>query len=316
MKRRRFLKAGGAAFAASLLPWSLSLGDDKPAAVVWEIEGAARDAVRSLFSSLGGIKKLLSGDPSKATVLIKPNLCLPHPPGRATTTSPELVDALCEFFVDAGVRDIIITDHTLQQAANFSRVELVKVAEKYPAAKLVLANERSFFEPVDVAGKVLKKTEILKMLSSADLFINVATAKHHSAARVSLAIKNLMGAIWDRSAFHTQLDLAKAIGDLATVVRPDLNIIDARRVLLNGGPTGPGPVTEDNRLFAGTDILALDSVVTSRYKFGGRSLSAREVPHLMAAYDNGVGEIDLKRIKVEVPKTDKPAVNATGASKG
>jgi uncharacterized protein (DUF362 family) len=303
MNRRRFLKAGGAALAAGLVPWNLSLGDEKPKALVWEIEGAARDAVRSLFSSLGGIKNLLPGDPSKASVLIKPNICLPHPSGRATTTSPGLVDALCEFLVDAGVKEVIITDHTLQKAAFFKKVELVKVADKYPAAKLVLANERTFFGPIEVAGKVLKQTEVLKMLSSTDLFINVAAAKHHSAARVSLAIKNLMGVIWDRSAFHTRLDLSQAIGDLATAVRPDLNIIDAGRVLLNGGPTGPGPVIEDNRLFAGTDILALDSVVTSRYRFGGRSLSAKEVPHLMAAFENGVGEINLKRIDVKTIKS-------------
>jgi len=47
------------------------------------------------------------------------------------------------------------------------------------------------------------------------------------------------------------------------------------------------------------DILALDAVVASRYKFGGKNLSAGDVPHLMAAYQNGVGEIDAKNIQVK-----------------
>jgi uncharacterized protein (DUF362 family) len=111
-----------------------------------------------------------------------------------------------------------------------------------------------------------------------------------------------MGVIWDRSAFHTKLDLHQAIADLALAVRPGLSIIDASRVLLNGGPVGPGPVTKDNRIFASTDMLALDSVVTGRYDFGGKTLSAKEVPHLRAAYDNGVGEIDIKKIDVQKAK--------------
>ena len=62
-------------------------------------------------------------------------------------------------------------------------------------------------------------------------------------------------------------------------------------------------MTRGNRVFASTDILALDSVVTARYSFGGKARTANEVAHLRAAYDNGVGEIDLKRLdlqKVEV----------------
>jgi uncharacterized protein (DUF362 family) len=298
--RRDFLKVGGAALAAGVLPWELSLGDDRRYPVVWEIEGTAENTVRALFSALGGIEKLVTGDLSKATVVLKPNLCLPHPPARGTTTSPGLVDAICGYLVDSGVKKIAIADHTLQKAAYFRKVDMVSVAEGYPAAELVLANQRDLFEPVEVKGKALKKTEVLKVVSSADLVLNVATAKHHSATRVSLATKNLMGFIWNRSEFHTRLDLAQAIGDLATAVRPDLSIVDAGRVLLDGGPTGPGPVVEDNRIFASTDIVALDSVVVSRYRFGGRSLSAEEVPHLERAFHNGVGEIDLERIDLRL----------------
>lgn len=305
MNRREFIKTGAAVAASSVLPLNALLGEESEVVVrpvVWEMEGDPAAAVDRVFSSVGGLKKLIGGDVEGATVLLKPNLCLPHPPASATTTSPGLIDALCSYLVERKVKRVIITDHTLQQAKRFKDNALVDVADKYKQAKLFIANEQRHFEPVEVEGKVLKKTEILKTLKRADLVVNVATAKNHSATQVSLAIKNLMGVIWDRAAFHAKMDLHQAIGDLALAVRPGLNIIDASRVLLSGGPTGPGPVIKENRIFASTDILALDSVVVARYAFGGRTVTSKEVRHLRAAYDNGVGEIDTEKIVLRKSK--------------
>jgi uncharacterized protein (DUF362 family) len=321
MDRRNFLKTGFTVVAGSLLPIRIALGDEaipdvgaaadsvlragadslgagRPEPIVWEIEGEPAKTVKALFSVLGDLKEVIGKEPGEATVLIKPNLCLPHPSGMGTTTSPDLVDELCSHLFAGGVKRVVVADHTLQQAKNFEKSEMVRIVAGYKDAKMILANEERWFEPVEVDGKVLKQTDVFKMLPRVDFFINVATAKHHSATSVSLATKNLMGLIWDRSAFHTKMDLHQAIGDLALTVRPDLSIIDAGRVLLNGGPTGPGPIKKDSRIFAGTDVVALDTIVTSRYNFGGRSVVPGEVRHLLAAHENGVGEIDIAKIKV------------------
>ena len=305
MNRRDFIKISVAGLAANFLPlprWlqKNTLLADSSMPVVSEAQGSAETMIKTLFTLLGGIEKLISGDVTRATVLIKPNLCLPQPADRGTITSPEIVEALCGFLLTNGVKKIVIADHTLgEKSAKNQDFELIQVAEKFPEVKLVLANQQHHYQPVESNGKVLRNVEILKLLQRADLVINLATAKHHSATHVSLALKNLMGLIWDRAAFHTQLNLHQAIADLALTIRPGFHIIDASRVLLNGGPTGPGPVIRENRLFASYDPLALDAVVVSRYNFGGRSLSAKEVPHLWAAYQNGVGEIDLSRIKLQ-----------------
>jgi hypothetical protein len=42
--------------------------------------------------------------------------------------------------------------------------------------------------------------------------------------------------------------------------------------------------------------LAVDSVVVSKYNFGGKSLSAKEIPHLWLSYKSYVGEIDIEKI--------------------
>jgi uncharacterized protein (DUF362 family) len=298
MKRRKFIKISTAVVAANFLPLKI-FSQDNEKSIVWEIEGDYPGQVNALFTALGGLEKLVANELSLATVIIKPNLCLPHHPDLGTTTSPGIIDALCGFLIENSIKKIIITDHTLKQSSDFQNTEINKITDKYPEVKLIFANEQRFYQPTEVDGKVLKSSEILKMLSRADLLINLATAKHHSATHVSLAIKNLMGLIWDRTAFHTQLDLSQAIADLALAIRPGLNIVDASQILLNGGPTGPGSVIKEKKLFASSDILALDAIVAGKYNFGNKNLSAKEVPHLWSAFQNGVGEIDPLKIHVE-----------------
>jgi len=298
INRRNFITKAGAALASTLLPWHYLAGDPVKS-TVWEIEGKAGPAVPELFDAIGGLQSILKKDPALSTIILKPNLCLPHKSSLGTTTSIELMDSICEYLIAEGVKKIIITDHTLQHADSFQRHEIVQLGKKYPPVKVILANEQRLYQPVSSNGKVLKEVEILKLIPRADLLLNLATAKHHTATHVTLAIKNLMGLIWDRSAFHTEMDLAQAIADLTLVIKPQLNIIDTSRVLLNGGPTGPGPIINENRLFASTDILAVDSIVAARYNFGGKSLSPKEIPHLRATYQAGIGEIDHENINLQ-----------------
>jgi len=297
MKRRQFLEIGAATLVSPLLPLKIhSSNQDK--SPVWEAEGLPEKSIPALFEALGGLESMLTKEIVQSTILIKPNLCLPHGPDMGTVSSPEVIEALCLFLELQGVKKIIIADHTLRQFSNNKKTALHEIASKIKPVKLILANEQRLYQPVKVAGKVLHDTEILKMLNRVDLLINLAAAKHHSATNVSLTIKNLMGLIWNRSVFHTNLDLSQAIADLALVISPGLNIIDTSRVLLNGGPTGPGPIVKDNRIYAGFDILAVDAVVVSRYNFGGKTMTAKEIPHLWSAYQNSIGEIDLQNINI------------------
>ena len=301
MNRRQFVQLAPAAVLAGSILQSDNLYpqiNSKPPSIVWESDEVSVNFFVELFKKAGGITKYLSGDIQKSTVLIKPNLCLPHLPKNGTTTTPLALEYLCKALIDSGVKKIIIADHTLQKTSDFQNIELQQLPKKFPEVSLVLANEERWYSPLTVNGNVLKNTEILKIIPKADLFINFATAKHHTATHVSLCVKNLMGAIWNRNDFHTKMDLQQACGDLPLVIKPHLNIIDATRVLLSGGPTGPGPVISENKLFASEDILAVDSVVVSRYNFGGKSLKPTEVPHLLAAYKNQAGEIEMTNIKL------------------
>jgi uncharacterized protein (DUF362 family) len=297
MQRRVFIKNTVLATSLVFLPYQKVFSEGSKVKV-FEIVGDAENTIKELFNQIGGIKTLINKDIAKSTVLIKPNLCLPHNDLLGTITSTGTVKALCNYLINEGVARIIIADHTLQTADKFEQLDLVTYARSNPKISLMLANEQRFFAPKEVKGQVLKNTELLKVLDKVDYFINVPTAKHHQATHVSLSIKGLMGVIWDRQVFHTEIDLDQAIADLAAFVKPHLNIIDAGRVLLNRGPVGPGPLENAGRIFASHDMLAVDAVVASRYNFGGKSLTAKEIPHLWLSYKNNVGEIDMEKIDI------------------
>jgi uncharacterized protein (DUF362 family) len=299
MDRRNFLKSASAVVLANQMTLIGKAKSQVKNPTVYELEDIHSNSISTLFSALGGIQSFIEKELSQAIVLIKPNICLPHNDKSGTTTSIQVIELLCQYLISLGVKKIIIADHTLQKATDFINLDINKLDKKYPQVNLFLANEERSYIPVEGCGKTLKGTSILKLISHVDMFINIATAKHHSATHVSLAIKNLMGVIWNRMDLHTKMNLHKAIADLPLIIAPDLNIIDATRVLLNGGPAGPGPVINDDRIFASTDILAVDSVVTSRYNFGGKRLSAKDVAHLWASYQNKVGEIELDKIIVK-----------------
>jgi len=299
MDRRLFTKISVLGLTGLFFPLSSLFAKNKKPAIVFEISGEQDKTIKRLFDELGGIRSLVKKDLSVSTVLIKPNLCLPDKDKKATTTSSALIIALHKYLTDQGVGRIIIADHTLQSSDRFDSIEIVKYIKDNPDIKLIFANEQRYFIPERVNGKVLENTEVLKLANRADFIINLATAKHHTATTVSLCTKNLMGMIWDRKLFHTQIDLHQAIGDLASHIKPHINIIDANRVLLDRGPVGPGPVSKENKIYASTDLVAVDSVVVSKFNFGGKSHSPDKISHLMAAHQNGVGEIYLNNIELK-----------------
>jgi uncharacterized protein (DUF362 family) len=298
VKRRTFIKSAALALPASRLPFR-KLFETESNPVVYEISGAPEKSISLLFSKLGTLKNLMNQDITKSIILVKPNLCLPDQDSSATTTSVSFLKALCDYMLNEGVSRVIIADHTLQNSSQFGNLDIFSYVKTNPKLSILLANEQRYYVPKEINGRVLKDTEILKIIEKTDYFINVPTAKHHSATHVSLSLKNLLGVIWDRKGFHTSFDLHQGIADLAKSVRPNLNIVDASRVLLNNGPVGPGPIENANKIYASTDMVALDSIVIARHNFGGKSISAKDIPHISASYKNGVGEYDLNKIIVE-----------------
>jgi uncharacterized protein (DUF362 family) len=140
--------------------------------------------------------------------------------------------------------------------------------------------------------------EVMKEVLDSPVLINLPVAKSHSATGVSMGIKGLMGLIWDRDVFHSRVNMNQALADLATVIKPQLTILDATRTLTSGGPGGPGEVKKTNLIIAGIDPIAVDSYGVSVVPWYGQAFKGRQVEHLLIAHQRGLGEIDIEQLNV------------------
>jgi uncharacterized protein (DUF362 family) len=127
-----------------------------------------------------------------------------------------------------------------------------------------------------------------------DVLINVPIAKHHSLGRLTLGMKNLMGLIHDRGEFH--FNLGQRLADLTSLLRPQLTVIDAVRILTNHGPTG-GSLDDVKRMdtvIASHDIVAADAYAATLF-----GLTGVDIPAIRAGAEMGLGTTDLKSIRIE-----------------
>lgn len=243
-----------------------------------------------VLEPFGGITSFVK---SGNRVVIKPNAAWERTPDEAATTHPELVRGMIELCYEAGAGEVTVTENTCDNFKSAFEVTGMNGAVKGTKAKLKALENKSNFEQIDVPqGEILKKAAVAKDILRADVFINMPIAKVHTASRLTLGMKNHMGAIEDRGYFHLH-GLNRCIADISTVLRPNLIVVDATRILLTNGPKGPGKVAVPNQLIAGTDQVACDSFAAGLF-----GMSGFDIGYVVEAAKRGIGEIDLNKIDI------------------
>lgn len=297
ISRRQFLKATATGAAIGLMgnPAFLSAAEEPDLAV---IAGEPAAATRKALEALGGISRFVK---QGQRVIIKPNMSFAKSPDFAATTHPLVVVAVARACMEAGAREVLVLDHTLQRAELcLERTGIRDACKQHvPGVNVLALQDRKFFQEIKIPqGKVLNRVEVIRDILDNAVLINVPVAKSHSATGVSLGLKGLMGLIWDRESFHSQFDINQGIADLATVIRPHLTILDATRALVSGGPGGPGDVRKPNLIVAGADPVAVDSYGVGIVPWYGQSFKGRQVEHLLIAHQRGLGKIDVEKLKI------------------
>ena len=286
MQRREFIKLSAGAALGVLLP--PPLWGKEPDAIV--ARGDPEKTVRAAVEALGGMGSIVRpGD----TVLVKPNISFARPPEWAATTHPLVIREVVRMCLEAGVRRVLVADHTLHDPKRcVSRTGLNEALEGIEGVSILTANVERFYREVPAPmGKALRRVKLLKALLDADKVIHMPVAKSHSATGVSLGIKGMLGLVWDRGFFHREVDLHQALADLATVVRADLTVVDATRALLTKGPGGPGKVAHLRTVVASRDVLAADAVAVGLAPWWGKVSKPQDIEHLVAAHRMGVGNL-------------------------
>jgi uncharacterized protein (DUF362 family) len=264
-----------------------------PPDVVVTRGGEPEDLVRQAMAALGGMEKFVSPG---ANVIVKPNICVDFRTYEyAATTNPWVVGALVRMCYEAGAASVKVMDSpfngTQQQAYKISGIKEQVEAAGGEMAYMLYYN---FMPTENPTGIVLKKTAVYDDILKADVLINVPVAKQHSSSRLTLGMKNLMGVILDRSVLH--MDLGQCIADLNALVRPQLTVIDAVRIMTANGPTG-GSLTYVKKLdtvIASRDIVAADSYAASLF-----GLKPEDLTYIVAGTGMGLGRSDLQNMRIE-----------------
>lgn len=293
--RRRLLKAaGGAALGLAGFPFLLQAGEEIDLAV---ITGEPAAATKKAIEALGGIARFVK---KGQKVVIKPNMSFARTPDFAATTHPLVVAAAAQACMEAGAQRVLVLDHVLQRAELcLERTGIREACRNIAGVHVLAVQEKRFFREVRVPqGKVLERIEVIRDVLDDPVLINIPVAKSHSTTGVSLGLKGLMGLIWDRTSFHYQFNISQGIADLATVIKPQLTILDASRALVTGGPGGPGEVKRPNIIVAGVDPVAVDAYGVGLVPWYGKHLRGPQVEHLAVAHQRGLGKIEVDQLKI------------------
>jgi len=294
--RRKFLKTAAAGMAVGLIGVpSFSFSKEEYDLAI--ISGEPVAATKKALEAIGGISRFVK---KGQRVVLKPNMSFARTPDLSATTHPLVVATVAQACVEAGAPQVLVLDHTLHRPELcLERTGIREACKNISGVHVLALQERTFFREVKISkGEVLESVEIVKEILDGHILINMPVAKSHSATGVSLGMKGLMGLVWDRESFHSRFNINQAIADLGAVIRPQLTVLDATRALVSGGPGGPGEVKKPNLIIAGTDPVAVDSYGVSIVPWYGQNFKGRQVEHLLAAYQKGLGKIDIDQLKV------------------
>ncbi|MDO9511851.1 MAG: DUF362 domain-containing protein [Bacteroidales bacterium] len=282
------LKGGEALMAATANSPAVSPGSFDLVAVKGGEPGIMFDKG---IAAMGGMKRFVS---KGQKVVVKPNIGWDVGPERAANTNPDLVARIVKHCLEAGAKEVVVFDNTCDNWIKAYANSGIEKAVKDAGGKMAPGNTESYYKPVTVPGRVLKSTTVHELILNADVFINVPVLKHHSSADMSIAMKNLMGIVWDRRWWHRN-NLQQCIADFAAFRKPDLNVIDAYRVMMKNGPRGvsEADVNIMKSLIISTDIVAAD---TAACKLFGNEPD--DIAHIRIADEMKIGTKDLSKINI------------------
>lgn len=254
-------------------------------------EGIVEEAIRLV----GGLNEVIRrGD----TVLIKPNITAGCPPESGGTTRPIVVKKIIEEARKFDPDKIIIAENAGASCGTFEAYEKcgwLQLAREMDVELVDL--EKSEMIEVSVPNHLFKKKlKLPKALFEADVLINVPVLKTHHVSGVSVALKNMFGALLnaDKRQAHEDDLVDQAIVDINTVRRPDFIVVDGLIALegLGGGLDLKHPVNM-NLIIAGSDPVAIDAVCARIMMFQPK------VRHIAWLHERGVGTCRIEDVEIK-----------------
>ena len=251
--------------------------------------------VEEALSLLGGVNSLIKPN---SVVVVKPNAGHPVPPDYSGCTSPEMVAAVIKEIRKAQPKEIIVAE---SGASGCETMECFKVsgigkaAEDAGVDRLIdIKRELDLINiPIRDARSAITKIALPRFLLEADHIVNVPIFKPHCAMVFTCALKNIKGVVQDKVHHQMHLtDLAAAMMDVWSVIKPDLSIADLIRPGEGFGESS-GIGDYFGCVVASKDPVALDATACRMV-----DLDINRVTYFKPAYERGFGNFREDRIEI------------------
>lgn len=252
-----------------------------------------RSTLEEGINLIGGFGNL------KSPVLVKPNLCTIKDGTGATVTDIEVVKTIIDLLLQEdeslSIR-IIETDSQSKYAQEafdfFGYTEYCEEMQQIGADVATLDQSNTPLAKIQFDGEYFKDPELPEILSKPHHFISVATAKTHYLSYITGALKNLFGVLprKDMAVYHSKIH--EVITDLTRILKPNLNIIDARI----GVEDWNGPTTHQIGAFIfGQNPVSVDAVMTKVFQ-----LNPENVQHLVKLVNYNLGSMNPEIIGTSI----------------
>ena len=256
----------------------------------------AESMVEEALSLLGGVKALIR---PKSTVVLKPNAGHLGGPDTSVNTSPEVVAAVIREIRKAEPKEIILAEAAAIGCDTMECLEvsgIKKAAEEAGVDGIIdIKKEKDLIKvPVRDARSDMTKFLLPRFLIEAEHIVNIPIFKSHCSMVFTCALKNLKGVVQDKAHYQMhQTNLADAMLDLWSIIKPDLMIADLIRPAEGFGPHYASPV-DFGCIGASKDPIALDATICRMI-----GLDTEKVHFFEPAKDRGVGNYEEKFIDIK-----------------
>ncbi len=165
--------------------------------------------------------------------LIKPNICgLYHPSLEILSSTVKFLLFKVESVIIGETRSMI---HNPRE--QFERLGISKVLDPFKKrVKTVDLSDDKCIRTRVPRPHVLGELDIPKTILDSDVLVNIPKVGTHSTTRLTCALKNLFGLLPQKhkySIYHP-LGIGEVIADIAQIIKPDLNIVDAGKKVILG----------------------------------------------------------------------------------
>jgi uncharacterized protein (DUF362 family) len=227
----------------------------------------------------------------ESPVLVKPNICTISDDTGYSVTRVETVRALIEMLLRTNEKlsiKIIESDSqskTAQEAfEKFGYTQLCDEIQNTGFDVSTVDLSKAPLKKIEFTGDYFENPKLPEIILNAGYFISVAIPKTHYLSFITGVLKNLFGILprKDQSFYHSKIK--EVIVDLARIIKPNLNIVDARV----GVEGWNGPKTRKLDAFiVGRGAVSVDSTMARIMGF-----DPKRIRHIMDSYDYDLGTID------------------------